>query len=188
MYRKEEILQKLNEDNYYIDLKALDSFINEWSIEAIYESKDGTNFYDDTSIAKIKKGISLKSQGYNKEQISYRLEKTPFDTRENTSVTEIQKNEPEKSAPEMKNVTLNVTNQTLQMIAEAVASKITDDIKNHIECAEFADKLVESGTYKKDNEFLSKQVESLIEDNKKMAKRINELEKKAKPFWKKIFD
>ena len=192
MYRKEDILKKLNSDNYYIDLRALETFIEEWQIDPIYEGKDGSEFYDDIAIFKLKKGISLKSQGYNTEQICYRIHKNSIELPEDeenkdddfksTAIQEIKSN-----VPEVRNVTLNVTNQTLQMLAEAVAEKITDDIKNHIDSSQFAEKLVEAGVYKKDNEILAKQLAELISDNKKLAKRVEELEKNKKSFFRRIF-
>lgn len=190
MYRKEDVLRKLNSDNYYIDIRALENFIQDWQLDPIYESKDGTVFFDDIAVYKLKKGISLKSQGYNNEQICYRIHKNPIDMSDDESPSDVVKStaieEIKSQVPEVRNVALNVTNQTLQMLAEAVASKITDDIKNHIDSSQFAEKLVEAGTYKKDNEILAKQVADLIADNKKLAKRIVELEKKQKPFWKKF--
>ncbi|MBR2526062.1 hypothetical protein IKE67_06310, partial [bacterium] len=69
----------------------------------------------------------------------------------------------------------------------AVAEKITDDIKNHIDSSQFAEKLVEAGVYKKDNEILAKQLAELISDNKKLAKRVEELEKNKKSFFRRIF-
>lgn len=190
MYRKEDVLRKLNSDNYYIDIRALETFIQDWQLDPIYEAKDGTVFYDDIAVYKLKKGISLKSQGYNNEQICYRIHKNPIDMSEDESPSNIVKStaieEIKTQAPEVRNVALNVTNQTLQMLAEAVAGKITDDIKNHIDSSQFAEKLVEAGSYKKDNEILAKQIADLIADNKKLAKRIAELEKKQKPFWKKF--
>ena len=48
-----------------------------------------------------------------------------------------------------------------------------------------AEKLIEAGGYKKDNEILSGQIHELIEDNKKLAKRIEELETK-KSFFQKL--
>ncbi|MGN0017767.1 MAG: hypothetical protein ACI37S_01875 [Candidatus Gastranaerophilaceae bacterium] len=192
MYRKEDVLRKLNADNYYIDVRALDNFITEWQIDPIYEAKDGTVFFDDVAIQKIKKGISLKSQGYEKEQICYKIHKSAIEVPEEKledeiSSTALQTQSSEPQIPEVRNVTLNVTNQTLQMIAEAVAGKITDDIKNHIDTSQFAEKLIESGAYKKDNEMLAKQVVELMADNRKLAKRIKELENKSKPFWRRMF-
>lgn len=191
MYRNEDVLRKLNADNYYIDTRTMENFIREWNIDPIYEAKDGTIFYDDIAIFKLKKGISLKSQGYNTEQICYRIHKTPLDMPEVVAEEEFNSTaleEVKPQVPEVRNVTLNVTNQTLQMLAEAVADKITDDIKNHIDTSQFAERLVEAGVYKKDNETLAKQVAELISDNKKLAKRIAELEEQQKPLWKRIFE
>ena len=72
-------------------------------------------------------------------------------------------------APELKNITLDVTNQTLQMLAEAIAKKISDDIKD----TDMATKLIEAGGYKRDSENLAKQVEELLEDNRKLSERID---------------
>ena len=190
MYRKEDVLKKLNEDNYYIDLRALETFVKDWQVDPIYEAKDGTVFFDDIGILKIKRGISLKSQGYTKEQIWYRIHKTPLEIPEKED-EEIQSTALEttpQQIPEVRNVTLNVTNQTLQMLAEAVAGKITDDIKNHIDASQFSDKLIEAGEYKKDNQKLAQQIEQLLEDNKRLAKRIEYLEERQKPLWKRIFE
>ena len=50
-----------------------------------------------------------------------------------------------------------------------------------------AKNLIEAGGYKKDNEMLSKQVEELLEDNKRLAMRLDELERKrSESFWVKI--
>lgn len=191
MYRKEDVIRKLNADNYYIDVRALENFINEWQIDPIYEAKDGTVFFDDIAIQKIKKGISLKSQGYETEQIRYKIHKSSFEVPETKDEeiksTALEQLPQQQEVPEVRNVTLNVTNQTLQMIAEAVAGKITDDIKNHIDTSQFAEKLVEAGAYKKDNETLAKQLVELMADNRKLAKRVKDLEDKSKPLWRKIF-
>ena len=87
----------------------------------------------------------------------------------------------------MRNVTLDVTNQTLQMLAEAVANKITEDITKHIDTSQLAEKLVKTGEYKKDNDILASQVAQLLEDNKRLAKRIENLEHKSKSFWHRLF-
>ena len=79
-----------------------------------------------------------------------------------------------------KSFTLDVSSQTLQMLAEAVAQKISDDIQN----SEFTNKLIEAGGYKRDNEILAKQVKELIEHNQELSKRIEQLEnQKSRGFW-----
>ena len=84
MFNRESILKSLNTENYYIDKHSLDLFLEDWKIESIYEDEDGLEFYDDLALEKIKKGISLKAQGYSDEQIITKLsrmeakvEKTP---------------------------------------------------------------------------------------------------------------
>ena len=48
-------------------------FLNDWKIDSIYEDEDGLEFYDDLALDKIKRGISLKAQGYSDEQIISKL-------------------------------------------------------------------------------------------------------------------
>ena len=211
MFNRESILKSLNTENYYIDKHSLDLFLEDWKIESIYEDEDGLEFYDDLALEKIKKGISLKAQGYSDEQIITKLsrmeakvEKTPEPPRpvqpimvsdllsqqeekaeENTSTDVVVH---EEKAPEVipqgKSFTLDVSSQTLQMLAEAVAKKISDDITN----SDMVNRLVEAGGYKRDNEILAKQVKELLEHNKELSHRIEQLESQpSKSFWNKIW-
>lgn len=190
MYNKKDIVKILNEFNYFIDESTLSSFIKNWKIDAIYEDEDGVEFFDNLSIAKLKKGISLKSQGYANDQITYHIRKLMD---EKSPAEEKKQEVAAKSSAELQNVTIDVTGQTLQMLADAVAEKITAGIKEQIQNSEFVKQLLEDGTLKKDKEDLAKQVEELTEDNKKLAKRVEELEKSKKlspinfEFFKKYF-
>ena len=185
MYNKNDILLKLNSENYYIDRRTLSTFISSWNIEAVYENEQKEEYYDDYAIEKIKKGINLKAQGFSDQQIIRKLrnvenpnnettvlEKNDMDLPSNIESNEII-NSPQNK-PELRNLTLDVTTQTLQMLAESVAKKITEDIKN----SDMAEKLIEAGGYKKDNEILSQQVQELIDHNKKLSERIEQLEKR----------
>ena len=69
MFNRETILKNLNSENYYIDKHSLDLFLNDWKIDSIYEDDGGLEFYDELALQKIKRGISLKAQGYSDEQI-----------------------------------------------------------------------------------------------------------------------
>lgn len=192
MYNKKDIVKNLNEFNYFIDEITLSNFIKNWKIDAIYEDEDGVEFFDNLAISKLKKGISLKSQGYANDQIIYHikkiLEEKPEIKKEKKEVTA------QGSAAELQNLTIDVTSQTLQMLADAVAEKITSGIKEQIQNSEFVTQLLEDGSLKKDNENLSKKVEELTEDNKKLAKRVEELEKSKKyspinfEYFKKFFN
>lgn len=182
MYNKKDIVKTLNEFNYFIDELTLSNFIKNWKIDAIYEDEDGVEFFDNLAIAKLKKGISLKSQGYTNEQIIYHtkkiLEEKPVVQKE-VVVQEAKKEIPTETASssELKNLTVDVSSQTLQMISDAVAEKIISGIKEQFHNSEFVSQLLQDGSLKTENDNLSKQVEELMEDNKKLAQRVEELEK-----------
>ena len=210
MFNRESILKSLNTENYYIDKHSLDLFLVDWKIDSIYEDDDGLEFYDDLSLEKIKKGISLKAQGYSDEQIISKLSRmeAKIDKKEdviqpilvsellsdsnstestelvtNTNLAETTTNI--ESANLNKSFTLDVSSQTLQMLAEAVAKKISDDITN----SDMATRLIEAGGYKRDNEILAKQVQELLEHNRELSHRIEILESQpSKTFWSKFWD
>ena len=206
MFNRETILKNLNTENYYIDNHSLDLFLEDWKIESIYEDEDGLEFYDDLALEKIKKGISLKAQGYSDEQIIAKLsrmeakiEKNEEPAKpvqplivsdlleENTAAsTDVAVKEETQTEiiPQGKSFTLDVSSQTLQMLAEAVAKKISDDITN----SDMATRLIEAGGYKRDNEILAKQVHELLEHNKELSKRIEQLEShEFKNFWSRFW-
>ena len=213
MFNREMILKSLNTENYYIDRHSLDLFLEDWKIESIYEDEDGLEFYDDLALEKIKKGISLKAQGYSDEQIIAKLGRMeakvekyeePIQPVQPIMVSELLNNEQQETnsedetstevavkeetqpevIPQGKSFTLDVSSQTLQMLAEAVAKKISDDIKN----SDMVNKLVEAGGYKRDNEILAKQVKELLEHNKELTQRIEQLESHpSQSFWAKIW-
>ena len=209
MFNRDTILQNLNAENYYIDKHSLDLFLNDWKIDSIYEDEDGLEFYDDLSLDKIKKGISLKSQGYSDEQIISKLQKMEAippktsepvepilvkDYLEPAISEENNKNETDFTEEENivtdltptidKKFTLDVSSQTLQMLAEAVAKKISDDITN----SDLSKKLIEAGGYKRDNEIMAKQIQELLEHNKELSDRITQLESNPSiSIWKRIW-
>lgn len=201
MYNRETILKSLNTENYYIDKHSLDLFLEDWKIDSIYEDEGGLEFYDDLALEKIKKGISLKAQGYSDEQIIAKLAKIEahVDNNEDKNPVEpvimdsdgepraaeaeivpVDNNSQPDVIPEGKRFTLDVSSQTLQMLAEAVAKKISDDITN----SDLSTKLIEAGGYKRDNEILARQVKELLEHNQELSARIEQLESNAsKHFW-----
>ena len=202
MFNRESMLQNLNAENYYVDKHSLDLFLNDWKIDSIYEDEDGLEFYDDLSLDKIKKGISLKSQGYSDEQIIVKLNKmearvektgepvqpilvkdyleTPTEEETQEEATEVTDLTPKSE----KTFTLDVTSQTLQMLAEAVAKKISDDITN----SDMATRLIEAGGYKRDNEIMAKQIKELLEHNQELSARIEQLENHhTHSLWRKFW-
>lgn len=202
MFNRETILKNLNSENYYIDKHSLDLFLEDWEIDSIYEDEDGLEFYDDLSLEKVKKGISLKAQGFSDEQIISKLKKIEpkiekkeeniqpilvkdyLPSANNSTVIEDEHIITDLTPQASKSFTLDVTSQTLQMLAEAVAKKISDDITN----SDMATKLIEAGGYKKDNEILAKQVQELLEHNKELTQRIEQLESQpSRSFWSRFW-
>ena len=207
MFNRESILKSLNAENYYIDKHSLDLFLNDWKIDSIYEDEEGLEFYDDLSLDKIKRGISLKAQGYTDEQIVARLQKMEakvekkdepvqpilvkdyLDTPQESEPQIVEESQEEHIVTDLtpqrdKSFTLDVSSQTLQMLAEAVAKKISDDITN----SDMATRLIEAGGYKRDNEILAKQIQELLEHNKELSERIEQLEShSSKKFWSRFW-
>lgn len=195
MYNRESILQTLNSENYYVDKHSLDLFLNDWKIDSIYEDESGLEFYDDLAVSRIKKGISLKSQGYSDEQIIVKLNKMEAQVEKTAEPVQpilvkdyletSEENESENEVTDLtpksdKSFTLDVSSQTLQMLAEAVAKKISDDITN----SDMATRLIEAGGYKRDNEIMAKQIQELLEHNKELSERIEQLESQhSRNFW-----
>lgn len=209
MFNRETILKSLNTENYYVDKQSLDLFLHDWKIDSIYEDEDGLEFFDDLALDRVKRGISLKAQGYSDEQIAVKLQKMEarLDRKKDEKVKPIMVKEIIEPQPAeivnkqeivieqpivessevvpQKSFTLDVSSQTLQMLAEAVAKKISDDITN----SDMATRLIEAGGYKRDNEILAKQIQELLDHNKKLASRIEQLEnEKAKPFWSRFWN
>jgi len=85
---------------------------------------------------------------------------------------------------ELKNVTLDISNQTLAVLAESIARKITYDVADFIKKTDFIEDAVQLGEYKKDNELLVKKIEEIVADNKILIQRIQELEKENRSFVK----
>lgn len=85
---------------------------------------------------------------------------------------------------ELKNVTLDISNQTLAVLAESIARKITYDVADFIKKTDFIEDAVQLGEFKKDNQLLLEKIDELVSDNKILIKRIEELEKDRSSYVK----
>lgn len=212
MFSKDKIIEILNEEDLYIDNFLLEAFIKNWKIEPIYEDAQGVEFFDEMALEKIRNGIKQKqpkceinimdkddikpvdmavevSETFvNSEEQSAEEPCKPEQNNEQDLVPELPVsilNEVNKEVEnELKNVTLDISNQTLAVLAESIARKITYDVADFIKKTDFIEDAVQLGEYKKDNELLIKKVEEIISDNKILIKRIEELEKENRSFVK----
>ena len=85
---------------------------------------------------------------------------------------------------ELKNVTLDISNQTLTVLAESIARKITSDVSEFLKNTDLIEDAIHLGEYKKDNELLLAKVEELIADNKVLIEKIRLLEQENKLYVK----
>lgn len=211
MFSKEKIIEILNSEDVFIDKFILDAFIKNWKIEPIYEDADGVEFFDEMAIEKIRNGIKQK-QPKCEINIMDKDEITPVDMAvempEITSEQESEEEIPEEPSPEtevtepkelpvtilnevnkeveneLKNVTLDISNQTLAVLAESIARKITYDVADFIKKTDFIEDAVQLGEFKKDNQILLEKIDELVSDNKILIKRIEELEKDRSSYVK----
>ena len=75
MYNKNDILLKLNSENYYIDRRTLSAFISSWNIEAVYENEQKEEYLDRLTIGSQ---VSVIKSFTNKELIKKYAEKEEY--------------------------------------------------------------------------------------------------------------
>ena len=208
MFSKEKILEILNQEDTYIDNFILEAFIKNWKIDPIYEDAQGVEYFDEMAIEKIRNGLKQKAPSkinvIDKNTIkpvdmSVEAPMDNYETQTDISTPvhipqEIVKQEEEhvelpievkkRVDNELQNVTIDISNQTLAILAESIAKKITSDVADFIKKTDFTDGAVQLGEYKKDNEILTQKIDELMTDNKILVQRIEELEKENQAFNK----
>lgn len=191
MLTKEDLKEKIENNNRSIDIESLENYLKNWRIDPVYEDENGVEYFDDLAIAKLNQGIILKEQERTEEEILYILHKEikmPVDNPVTVSPSNKTKIQPRKYSNngKLKNVTVDLTSQTLVMLAESIAQKISDDINIKIKDNDILQSALDSGKLRRDNEILAAQVEKLLEENKKLSSQIGFLlQEKAK--FKKAF-
>ena len=195
MLSRDEIINILNDGNNFVDGFILDAFIKNWKIEAIYEDENGVEFYDEAAFEKIKSALCSKNEKENelydveviqKDEPTEVIQDEPESDLAIQEDTEVEPKERYESGVidlpkprqdnEMQHVTLDITGQTLSVLAHSIAEKISGDISGYLKNTKWFDESFEAGGYKKDNEILSSKLKELLEDNKILIKRIQELE------------
>ena len=215
MFTKEKIIEIINESGQYIDGFMLDAFIKNWKIEAIYEDENGIEFFDEDAVEKIKSGITPNNSHQPEvehQEIEPEAQDNRQDTNENISsevqvsyeqisnepkvlnneivpTTNVSKQEIQQThrENEVKNVTLDITNQTLGVLAEAIAGRITTDIAKFIKDTDFIQQAIDAGSFKKDNEVLAQKLQELVKDNRLMAQKLQEFENQKSENFIKVF-
>ncbi len=179
-------------------------FFDEMAVEKIRngikqkEPKHEINIMNKDDITPVDMTIEM-SEISNKEEKSSPIEQVPeieIVQQENNNESEQNIQDPQELPVavlnevnrevenELKNVTLDISNQTLAVLAESIARKITSDVADYIKQSDFIEDALQLGEYKKDNEILVNKLEELLSDNKILVKRIEELEKERSSFVK----
>lgn len=79
VYSKQEILDELAKKGYFIDAYTLDTFFEQWKIEAIYEDEESKEFFDKNTLDVILNNLFKKEK--EDEEMSEE-EKSPIENQE----------------------------------------------------------------------------------------------------------
>jgi len=187
MYSKEELKEKLNKTNPSMDIEIINICLKRWHIDPVYENEEGIEYFDELTIAKLNQGIILKEQGSTDEEIISIINKvitesiTPLPVKK--SIIQLE-NTPKEG--KLENITIDITNQTLTLLAESIAEKISKDLTQKLNENNINQPIIDMGKLKRDNEILAGQIEKLLEENKKLTETINILLEERDSF-KKIY-
>ena len=181
MFTKEQLFEKIN--NPKLNMEDASGILRLCRIDPIYEDEENREFYDEMAVSKLKHALKLKDQGKNDEEISSIVNHgitNPINAPaiRNTSVEKHHSH----GRHELNKVTLDVTSQTLSLLAESIAQKITGEITDKIKNDDIFQPVMDSAKIQRDNEILAKQVEKLLEENKKLITRNNLIQKENAKF------
>lgn len=171
MYTKDQLIEKIKNKK----LTSVDKIANclkLWRIDPIYEDEQNIEYYDELAVYKLNHGIKLKEMGRNNEEISSIINNGQHSSSNPPSVKQVQiQTKSNHPSVDMNKVTLDITAQTLALLADSIAQKISIEITDKIKESNVFDPIIDSAKLKRDNEILAKQIERLLEENKKLISR-----------------
>jgi len=171
MYTKEQLTEKIK-NNKYASTDKISSFLKLWRIDSIYEDDKKIEYYDDMAVYKINHGIKLKEMGKNNEEISLIVNNGNVSVTHAPAVKHAQiQTKSNQPFVDLNKVTVDITTQTLSLLAESIAQKITSEITDKFKKSKVFEPIMDSAKIKRDNEILAKQIEMLLEENKKLVER-----------------
>lgn len=68
VYSKNDILNKLAQDGFFVDLLTLDSFLGKYKIEAIFEDENGCEFFDKSAYDILVENVLNKKNSDSKQE------------------------------------------------------------------------------------------------------------------------
>jgi len=169
MYTKEQLVEKIK-NKKLANIDKIANCLKLWRIDAIYEDENNIDYYDELAVHKLNHGIKLKELGRNNEEISSIVNNGVIAPVNAPAVkqAQIQTKQNHPTAVDLNKVTVDITAQTLSLLAKSIAQKISVEIADKIKENNIYEPIMDSAKIKRDNEILSKQVEKLLEENKKL--------------------
>jgi hypothetical protein len=182
MYTKEQLLEKIDSKSI-ADTDKLIGCLRLWRIDPIYEDEKNAEYYDDLAVSRLNHGIRLREMGRNDNEISSIINNELTAPLNTPAVKKVYiKTRPNHPSSSLNKFTLDITSETLSILAESIAQKITDEIAEKFKENNVFEPVADSAKLKRDNEILSTQVERLLEENKKLITRNNLLQKENARF------
>lgn len=170
MYTKEQLVEKVK-NKKLATLDKVSSYLKLWRIDSIYEDEDNNEYYDDLAVYKLNHGMKLKELGKNNEEISSIVNNGTIVPTNMPEIRQTQIQTKPNHPVDLNKVTVDITSQTLSLLAESVAQKITSEIADKFKESKVFAPIMDTAKIKRDNEILAKQVETLLEENKKLIAR-----------------
>jgi len=183
MYTLEQLIDKIEENNYFFDINEINYYLKNWRIDPVYEDDEGIEYFDDLAVSKLNQGIILKGNGKNDEEIMLILNKGVINSSNMPTVrpATLQVND-NLASDDFKKITVDITSQTLALLAESIAQKITSDIANKVKDTNIFNPSIDAGKLTRDNEILANQVKKLLSENHKLISRVNFLQQENVKF------
>lgn len=183
MYTLNQLIEKLDDKDSF-KTEEISSYIKSWRIDPVYEDESKIEYFDELAIQKLNNAIGLKKQGKPDLEIMTTVNKEIFNPIKAPAIRPIPIPYQNHSYQKRKNnkITLEVTSQTLSLLADSIACKISDDITNKLNENNPLKPISDTGKIKKNNEFLTNQVKRLTEENKTLLYRINFLQQENAKF------
>ncbi|MEW5819175.1 MAG: hypothetical protein AB1782_03205 [Cyanobacteriota bacterium] len=134
MYTLNEVKKELKDRyNQNIELQLLEECIHIWNIEPVNNEDTQEEYYDDSTIRKLYRGIKLKLSGYSEAIISEILNKTAYKQDEKNIEETDNKVDEEHLKIQLKEKFLNQTNPTKSTASSNVIDFNTRDKRTKYE-------------------------------------------------------
>ena len=179
MYTIDQLRENIKNN---IDKSTISAYLKSWKIDPVYEDENNIEYFDEFAIIKLNQGLKLKDENKTDEDIVSMIHNGIISVQNMPAVrnNHIQSNETENNNPNK--LMVDITTQTLALLAESIAHKISADITNKIKESDIFAPVADAIKLNRDNEILSKQVEKLLNENKKLISRVNFLQTENSKF------